>query len=68
MLPQLYHVKPSDSCFKGRGAIHKSLLPYLLQISFHDLSPDEARKIVMGNLESVLGDFVSQARAKGELK
>jgi hypothetical protein len=64
---KLYHANVLESPSKIRS-IHPSLIPHLLGVSFAQLTPDEARRIVAGNVESVLSDFVSEARQKGELK
>lgn len=48
--------------------LHPSLIPHLLGVSFTQLTPDEAKRLVSGDVESLLSQFVSEARQKGELK
>jgi hypothetical protein len=67
MSQKLYHANASESPLEIRS-IHPSLIPHLLGVSFAQLTPYEARRIVVSNVESVLSDFISEARQKGVLK
>lgn len=55
MVQQLYHIPVTEDECK---AIHPSLVPYLLHISFTRLTPDETRRMFDINAEDVFGEFV----------
>lgn len=66
MTESVYHELPHDEGIIN-PRIHPSLLPHLLNVTLHQLTPEEARKITSDNAESVLGDFVRKARIEGIL-
>ncbi|GAB5492420.1 MAG: hypothetical protein Phog2KO_26350 [Phototrophicaceae bacterium] len=67
MTTPLYHDNVPEIEVHCR-TIHPSLLPYLLNVTFEKLSPDEARRIVAGNADRVIGDFIQKARNEGDIK